>query len=147
MERMTSCLLRLYNQKEHFYSTPEYQEHKAMFDFYKKNQDELINLVGYRPDSFITMDYWTWYLMVTREFEKFYFNKGINKEKVFEFLDNLEEPYKHIFFPFWEINTYAYQKGYYPYQVKGVDKIAIFIASEYAKYKVYKKIIDYGNKA
>lgn len=140
MERMTTRLAKRNNQKEHFYSTPEYQKHKSMFDFYKKHSIELHNFVGYKPDSILTLEYWTWYLMVTKEFEKFYKTKGENKEKVFEFLDNVENPYKHIFIPIWEINTYAYKNGYYPYQTKVVDNISIFVATQYAKYKVSQKI-------
>ncbi|AGO49712.1 hypothetical protein Phi13:2_gp102 [Cellulophaga phage phi13:2] len=69
------------------------------------------------------------------------FNEYSNK--LFSWLDSVENPYFFIFQPVWHYSTRVYERGYYPYKEKlsGVSLSTIEIAVDYASYKLNKKTL------
>ena len=65
------------------------------------------------------------------------------KTKLFNWLDNTDNPYFFIFQPVWHYNTFVSKNGYDAYiePLSGVCDETIEIAKDYAIYKISKNII------
>jgi hypothetical protein len=116
---------------------------KYMFKYYKESKELNVVINISKKSELTETDVYILKNIMQNDFQYGHLNWYINKRKselkqlenkIFDFLNSTNNPYKYIFTPIWFKEFHRYNGGlkYYKHQNSGVNNVTLFIAEKYA---------------